>query len=40
MDTVLEKESNRPFMWKSNTILIRNEKNEIVEIEIPNDEED
>ena len=35
----LELEGNAPEGWVTNTILIRNEKGELVEIEVPDDKE-
>lgn len=35
----LELESNAPEDWVTNTVLIRNEKGELVEIEVPDDKE-
>lgn len=36
----LEKEISIPFHWKTNTILIRDGKGNLIELDVPNDEED
>lgn len=34
-----ESESNAPVNWEANKIIVRNEKNEVQEVNIPDDEE-
>lgn len=36
----LEQESDIPENWITNTVLIRNEKGEIIEVEVPDDVEE
>jgi hypothetical protein len=36
----LEQESDAPENWITNTILVRNEKGEIIEVEVPDDTEE
>ena len=38
-DLIFEKEMDTPDNWISNTILIRDGKGNILEIEVPDDEE-
>ena len=36
----LEQESEMPENWVTNTVLVRNEKGEIIEVEVPDDVEE
>ena len=38
-ELILEKEMDTPKEWKTNTILMRDGKGNIIEIEAPDDEE-